>query len=321
MYTMENHNSVLGIREYALDKGAAAFAVDVIEGFLDEVSSSPVAVTSLKVSQHPVQRRSEVRFLERELTGGVHNLFAFPSECNFSGLRFNLDLVKIVKENAERILEGSPLSKGHWMVLIDAAKGSATQPPDLSLYPADFVVLSFYKLFGYPTGLGALVLRNDAAKLLKKAYFSGGTVAASIADIDFVKRRKGVELFEDGTSSFLSIASIRHGFKILNSLTASAIFRHTASLAIYVKKKLLLLRHANGASVCTVYGSQTLKVSSHESGPIVSFNLKRPDGSWFGYREVEKLASLSGIQLRDAFVILVHAQNILACPIQIFFQI
>lgn len=36
----------------------------------------------------------------------------------------------------------------------------------------------------------------------------------------------------------------------------------------------------------------------YEMGPIVSFNLKRPDGSWYGYREVEKLASLSGIQLR-----------------------
>ncbi|KAF8024489.1 hypothetical protein BT93_F1612 [Corymbia citriodora subsp. variegata] len=33
-------------------------------------------------------------------------------------------------------------------------------------------------------------------------------------------------------------------------------------------------------------------------GPTVSFNLKRSDGSWYGYREVEKLASLSGIQLR-----------------------
>lgn len=32
------------------------------------------------------------------------------------------------------------------MVLIDAAKGSATEPPDLSLYPADFVVMSFYKV-------------------------------------------------------------------------------------------------------------------------------------------------------------------------------
>lgn len=33
-------------------------------------------------------------------------------------------------------------------------------------------------------------------------------------------------------------------------------------------------------------------------GPIVSFNLKRSDGTWYGYREVEKLASLAGIQLR-----------------------
>ena len=46
------------------------------------------------------------------------------------------------------------------MVLIDAAKGCATQPPDLSLYPVDFVVILFYKLFGYPTGLGALIIRN-----------------------------------------------------------------------------------------------------------------------------------------------------------------
>ncbi len=33
-------------------------------------------------------------------------------------------------------------------------------------------------------------------------------------------------------------------------------------------------------------------------GPIVTLNLKRADGSWVGYREVEKLAALSNIQLR-----------------------
>lgn len=54
-----------------------------------------------------------------------------------------------------------------------------------------------------------------------------GTVAASIADIDFVKRRDDIEqLFEDGTISFLSVASIRHGFKLLNDLTVSAISRY-----------------------------------------------------------------------------------------------
>uniref|UniRef100_A0A2P2KNQ2 Uncharacterized protein n=1 Tax=Rhizophora mucronata TaxID=61149 RepID=A0A2P2KNQ2_RHIMU len=67
---------------------------------------------------------------------------------------------------------------------------------------------------------------TDAAKLLKKTYFSGGTVAASFADVDFVKRREAIEeLFEDGTNSFLSIASVRHGFRVLDSLTASAIHR------------------------------------------------------------------------------------------------
>lgn len=54
-----------------------------------------------------------------------------------------------------------------------------------------------------------------------------GTVAASIADVDFVKRRDGIEeQFEDGTISFLSITSIRHGFKLLNALSISAISRY-----------------------------------------------------------------------------------------------
>ncbi|KAG8653142.1 molybdenum cofactor sulfurase isoform X2 [Manihot esculenta] len=290
MYTMENHNSVLGIREYALSQGAAAFAVDV---------ESPVNHGGVKVSLHPVQRRNEAEFLEGEPMGNSYNLFAFPSECNFSGFRFSLELVKLIKDNSERIMEGSQFHKGRWLVLIDAAKGCATQPPDLSKYPADFVVISFYKLFGYPTGLGALLVRNDAAKILKQNYFSGGTVAASFADMDFVKRRESVEeLFEDGTISFLSIASICHGFKILNSLTAPGICRHTASLTMHVEKMLLDLRHENGAKVCTIYKSRASKVLCHESGSILSFNLKRPDGSWFGYREVEKLASLTGIQLR-----------------------
>ncbi|KAK3033127.1 hypothetical protein RJ639_036486, partial [Escallonia herrerae] len=412
MYTMENHNSVLGIREYP----------------------STLSIIC-----------------------NAFNLFAFPSECNFSGVRFNLDLVKTVKEEREKILEGSSHCKGCWMVLIDAAKGSTTALPDLSKYKADFVVISFHKLFGYPTGLGALIVHNGAAKLLKKTYFSGGTVAASIADIDFVKRRERTEEFlEDGTISFLSIASIHHGFKILNTLNSSAISWHTASLATYVRNMLLALRHDNGTHVCTIYGAHqsehllivpdnltwrrrrrgvfghnpylllprlqnglefvedwrrgllghddvvghlmgvwhfrvrvlgiaikrlllfiwkkgachvvvgylgsfsislsnmirvvgivswdakgagdlgfasltmrhvflafdflwaddsrgkrnndmgvgkvvleaTVMVSCNEMGPTVAFNLKRPDGSWFGYHEVEKLASLSGIQLR-----------------------
>lgn len=155
MYTMENHNSVLGIREYALSKGAAAFAIEIEE-----------AADSIKVLQHSIQRRGDASSKEEEAIGTTYNLFAFPSECNFSGVRYSVDLFKNIKENSARS-EGLPVDKGHWMVLIDAAKGCTTKPPDLSKYCADFVVISFYKLFGYPTGLGALIVRNGKQLILE----------------------------------------------------------------------------------------------------------------------------------------------------------
>ncbi|XP_008456317.2 molybdenum cofactor sulfurase isoform X3 [Cucumis melo] len=296
VYTMENHNSVLGIREYALEQGAQAYAVNIEEAEHDTFTGN---VASVRATKHQILTRNEAKFLDKDHTGSAYNLFAFPSECNFSGSKFSLELVKIVKEDLIRYSDGSPSFKGCWKVLIDAAKGCATDPPDLSKCNADFVVISFYKLFGYPTGLGALIVHTDAAKLLKRTYFSGGTVAASIADINYVKRREGIEeLFEDGTIPFLSIASLCHGFKVLNSLTIPAISRHTSSLATYLRDILVALRHPNGTSVCTIYGSRSSKTLCNEMGPVVSFNLRQPDGSWVGHREVEKLASLSGIQLR-----------------------
>lgn len=60
---------------------------------------------------------------------------------------------------------------------------------------------------------------------------SVGTVAASIADIDFVQKRKSIEqVLEDGTISFLSIASLQHGFKIIQMLTTSAIARYVLKI-------------------------------------------------------------------------------------------
>jgi hypothetical protein len=65
-----------------------------------------------------------------------------------------------------------------WYVLLDAAKACASHPPDLSAAPADLVALSFYKIFGYPTGLGALLVRRPLLQLMAqhKRYFGGGTV-------------------------------------------------------------------------------------------------------------------------------------------------
>ena len=53
----------------------------------------------------------------------------------------------------------------------------------------DLQALSYYKIFGYPTGLGALLVHKRAVPLLleRKRYFGGGTVAVSVAEEDFFR--------------------------------------------------------------------------------------------------------------------------------------
>lgn len=47
--------------------------------------------------------------------------------------------------------------------------------------------LSYYKIFGYPTGLGALLIRRDVVPVLRKRFFGGGTVEVSVSNADFFR--------------------------------------------------------------------------------------------------------------------------------------
>ena len=52
--------------------------------------------------------------------------------------------------------------------MLDAAKAASTGAVDVPASGAAFCCVSFYKLFGEPTGLGALLVRQDAARLLQR---------------------------------------------------------------------------------------------------------------------------------------------------------
>ncbi len=62
-------------------------------------------------------------------------------------------------------------------VVLDAAAFVPTHKLDLTSVPADFVPLSFYKLFGYPTGIGALIMRKENTGLLRKVWASATAFA------------------------------------------------------------------------------------------------------------------------------------------------
>ena len=289
-YTLQNHNSVLGIREYAAEHGAEFSALDygALLGRLEAERSGLAAL--------PRPTGSD------DAEGQTRSLFAFPGECNFSGQKLDLGLIDLFQKGKG----GRAASAGEWCVLLDAAKLAATSRLDLSENPVDFVCISFYKMFGYPTGLGALLVRKDRAPLLKRVYFGGGTVGAAISDEHFhVLRDETHGRFEDGTLSFLAVSSLPTGFAQLRRLGMQNISAHTHSLAVYTHNAMSALRHvvvpaasAAGDPVVRFYG---YAADPARHGSVLNFNLLRPSaagGGFVGFREVEKLACIHGIHLR-----------------------
>lgn len=134
----DNHNSVNGIREYARVRGATVITLPL--------------TADLRLD-------APVTHLGRRAPGGP-SLLAFPAQSNFSGVRHPLALVT----EAQRL---------GYRVLLDAAAFVPSSPISLRRVRPDFVALSFYKLFGFPTGLGALVARREALAQLKRPWFAG----------------------------------------------------------------------------------------------------------------------------------------------------
>lgn len=76
------------------------------------------------------------------------NLFIYPLQSNFNGRKYNARWVELA--HTGRLFCG----RGKWLVGLDAASYVSTSALDLTQVPADFIALSFYKIFGFPTGLG-----------------------------------------------------------------------------------------------------------------------------------------------------------------------
>ena len=78
-----------------------------------------------------------------------------PAQSNFSGVQHPLEWTQQAHAHG-------------WDVLLDAAAFVPTNRLDLGRWHPDFVALSVYKMFGWPTGVGCLLARREAlAKSLR----------------------------------------------------------------------------------------------------------------------------------------------------------
>ena len=262
LLTFDNHNSVNGIREFAHARGA-------------DVTYIPLELPDMRVADSNLDE-----YLSR-IKKGKNNLFAYPAQSNFSSVKHPLTWIEQAHQAG-------------WDVLLDAAAFVPTSKLDLSEVHPDFVSISFYKIFGYPTGMGALIARKEALAKLHRPWFAGGTITVASVQGDKYYLADGAAAFEDGTLDYLNIPAIEIGLKHIESLGYDVISERVHSLTGWILDHLNLMKHSTGEPLVRIYGP----TSNENRGGAVTLNFFNKDGIPIDHRDIEKAANNVNISLR-----------------------
>ncbi|KAJ3104204.1 hypothetical protein HDU97_009459 [Phlyctochytrium planicorne] len=286
-HLLDSHTSVVGMREYALQ-----FSNGCDHQFVcheREICSCRIRA----VGSDEVDDYLNADMVEPSQLG----LFVYTAQSNFNGYEYPLSWTYRFRERCQG-----------WKVMVDASSFGFV---DLSEFPADFLVLSFYKMIGFPTGIAALVAKSSALEELRKPYFGGGTVDAVHPTVAWHQLRKSMSArFEDGTIPFLDIVAVDHGLNWLEEKGGwSTLKRKAKDLARRTRTAMTDLRYRSNtkgtSSLCCIYSGGVRRWSSPDNesasdghGPVISFNLYRADGYPLAGTEVARLAQLHNIHLR-----------------------
>jgi molybdenum cofactor sulfurtransferase len=262
LLTFDNHNSVNGIREFAHAKGA-------------DVTYVPLCLPDLRVDEDQLTRSLALA------KPNADNLFAFPAQSNFSSVKHPLEWI----EKAQA---------AGWDVLLDAAAFAPTNRLDLSAHKPDFVPLSFYKVFGYPTGLGALIVRKDKLHKLHRPWFAGGTITVASVQGDKYYLAEGHAAFEDGTVDYLNIPAIEIGLRHIEAMGIDLINERVRCLTGWLLDNITAMKHAAGIPLVRVYGP----TDTESRGGAVTVNFFNAKGQAIDHRSIEEAANRENISLR-----------------------
>jgi selenocysteine lyase/cysteine desulfurase len=259
--TADNHNSVNGLRVFARARGAA-------------VSYVRLSPADLRVGEQDVAAA-----LGRG--GRRRGLFAYPAQSNFSGVQHPLGWVGLAQAAG-------------YDVLLDAAAFVPANRLDLGAVKPEFVTVSFYKMFGYPTGVGCLLARRDALARLRRPWFSGGTIWGVSVQGGWHRLLDDEGAFEDGTLNFLSIPDVITGLAWISDIGIDLIHRRVGYLTGWLLDCLAGLKHADGAPMVRLYGPR----DNQARGGTVAFNFLDPRGVVVDERAVARDTSAAGISVR-----------------------
>jgi molybdenum cofactor sulfurtransferase len=262
LLTFDNHNSVNGIREFARARGAS-------------VTYVPVRPPDMRLDEEALGSQVAAA------VDGQANLFAYPAQSNFSGVQHPLAWVERAQASG-------------WDVLLDAAAFVPTNRLDLSRWHPDFVVLSFYKMFGYPTGVGALLARPAALGKLRRPWFAGGTITVASVGADKYYLASGSPAFEDGTVNFLNLPALELGFDLLDGIGIDVVHERVRALCGWLVDSLVALRHSTGLPMVRIYGP----ITGEARGGTVTLNFHDSRGQFIDHQLIELGAAERSISIR-----------------------
>jgi molybdenum cofactor sulfurtransferase len=262
LLTTDNHNSVNGIREYCRNKG----------GYF---TYSPMNTEDLTINATELKKHLQAHADKKD------KLFAFPAQSNVSGAQHSLSWIEKARAN-------------NWDVLLDAAAFVPTSRLDLSIHRPDFVSLSFYKIFGYPTGIGCLLIHKSKLDKLKKPSFAGGTISLSAVKYSSYFLKPDHEKFENGTVNYLDIPAITNGLDFITRIGMGKINSRIKDLCHFILPELQALQHNNGRPLIKLYGPG----DTENRGGTFLLNFFDAKGQQYPFQHIEELANARMISFR-----------------------
>ena len=259
----DNHNSVNGIREYCRERGG-------------EFAYAPIHYEDLQMDKDAMYELLE-KFNHKK-----NKLLAFPAQSNVSGVKHDLNLIQKAQDMG-------------WDVMLDAAAFVPTSRLDLKKFQPDFVSLSFYKIFGYPTGIGCLLIKKNKFEKLVKHWFAGGTVTLVSVNSQHHFLAKNHERFENGTVNYLDIPAIKLGLEFIEEIGIDRITERIESLTCYLAQKLKGIKHSNGQAVVKLFGPKERK----KTGGTLIMSFLDKNQAVQSFEEIEQKANQKLISIRS----------------------
>lgn len=273
---VDSHNSVHGIREFAIRAEAKVCYIE------STANGGLVESTAKTILTH-----NKPQFLRN-----APSLFALTGQSNVSNSKSPISLIEFAS------------SMGYNTILDAAALAPSSAISLCDMPQLDAMTISFYKMFGFPTGIGALIAKKSFLAQLKRPWFSGGTVDLVQVPGLLVTRASDMhQQFEDGTINYLALPAVTDGLRFLSEYLPFLPLR-LSCLLHYITSSLSRLSHETSGNplvrvLSRLPGHRLRSVGEQaDSGFIVSLIFLFPTGELMPNKFVEYAATTQSISLR-----------------------